>query len=189
MTTFLCEVALRSSRRRWPPTPLPWAIGAGLCPTIGHFCDRVGWSKIMFASSLLVGVLAIHSATGSVGSALWGKVLLAAGAVAANVLPRCCCARSSRRHCDTPPQRWRTRRATAVLTGMALVATRLIARTIIRMASAVHLSVVAVRSGLRDRPHDESELTLLRCRGCAGLRAGDQVRRRGSVRRSLALSR
>jgi MFS transporter, MHS family, proline/betaine transporter len=66
------------------------AFVAAIAPVLGRVCDKIGRRITMVASSVLLGGLAVPAyllaSTGGFGNALAGQLLLALGAVTANVV-------------------------------------------------------------------------------------------------------
>lgn len=149
MTTFLREVVKLDSAMVLASNVLALAIAAALAPIIGRICDRIGRRRTMAASAILLGVLAVPAyqlaARGGFGPALSAQLMLAVGAVTANVVTAVLL-------CEVFPTAVRyTASAVTYNVSYALfggtapfVATWLIAATGNRMAPAVYLTVVAV---------------------------------------------
>lgn len=149
MTTFLREVVKLDSAMVLFSNVIALASAAAMAPIIGRICDRIGRRKTMFASSVLLGLLALPAyhlaSTGGFGSALSAQLMLAVGAVTANVVTAVLL-------CEAFPTavRYTASAVTynvsyAIFGGTApFVATYLIAQTGNRMAPAIYLTVVAV---------------------------------------------
>jgi MHS family proline/betaine transporter-like MFS transporter len=90
MTTFLREVAHLPADQVLMSNVIALAFAAALAPVLGRVCDRIGRRTTMVASVVLLGGLAIPAyllaSTGGFGNALAGQILLAVGAVTANVV-------------------------------------------------------------------------------------------------------
>lgn len=148
MTTFLREVVGLPSAQVLLSNVLALLFAAALCPFVGRICDRVGRKRTMYASVILLGVLAIPAyqlaAGGGFGSALAAQVMLAVGAVTANVVTAVLL-------CEVFPTAVRYTASAitynvsyAIFGGTApFVATWLIAATGNKMAPAIYLTVIA----------------------------------------------
>lgn len=90
MTTFLREVAHLPADQVLMSNVIALAFAAAMAPVLGRVCDRIGRRTTMVASSVLLGGLAVPAyllaSTGGFGNALAGQLLLALGAVTANVV-------------------------------------------------------------------------------------------------------
>ncbi|MCG2621004.1 MFS transporter [Arthrobacter sp. I2-34] len=90
MTTFLREVVHLPSDAVLFSNVVALTFAAVLAPVIGRICDRVGRKPTMLASAILLGGLAVPAyllaSGGSIYNALAGQLLLAVGAVTANVV-------------------------------------------------------------------------------------------------------
>jgi MHS family proline/betaine transporter-like MFS transporter len=90
MTTFLGEVVGLDGDTVLLSNTLALVAATALAPFVGRFCDRVGRRATMLAACLLLGVLAIPAyivaGGGTLGHALSAQVMLAVGAVTANVV-------------------------------------------------------------------------------------------------------
>jgi MFS transporter, MHS family, proline/betaine transporter len=90
MTTFLREVVGLPADQVLMSNVAALAFAAVIAPFIGRICDRIGRRRTMGASSILLGSLAIPAyllaGGGNITNALAGQILLAVGAVTANVV-------------------------------------------------------------------------------------------------------
>lgn len=90
MTTFLREVVLLPADQVLMTNVAALAFAAVLSPVLGRVCDKVGRKAMMTASSILLGALAVPAyllaSQGGLGNAFLSQILLATGAVAANVV-------------------------------------------------------------------------------------------------------
>ena len=148
MTTFLREVIHLPSDQVLLTNVIALASAALMAPFIGRICDKVGRRATMFASTFMLGGLAIPAyllaSEGSMGNALAAQLLLAAGAVTANVVTAVLL-------CEVFPTsvRYSTSAVTynisyAIFGGTApFVATYLIAATGSRLAPAIYITIVA----------------------------------------------
>lgn len=148
MTTFLREVVGLPSSQVLLSNVLALLFAAAICPVIGRACDRIGRKKTMYASVILLGALAIPAyhlaAGGGFGSALAAQMMLAVGAVTANVVTAVLL-------CEVFPTAVRYTASAitynvsyAIFGGTApFVATWLIASTGNKMAPAIYLTVIA----------------------------------------------
>ena len=148
MTTFLREVVGLESSQVLLSNVLALTFAAALCPFVGRICDRIGRKKTMYASVILLGVLAIPAyhlaSTGGFSSALAAQALLAVGAVTANVVTAVLL-------CEVFPTKVRYTASAitynvsyAIFGGTApFVATWLIAATGNKMAPAIYLTAIA----------------------------------------------
>ena len=149
MTTFLRAVVQMPSDTVLMTNVIALSIAAVMAPFIGRICDRVGRRPTMMASAVLLGGLAIPAyllaSNGTVVSALSAQLLLALGAVTANVVTAVLL-------CEVFPTRIRYTASAvtynvsyAIFGGTApFVATYLIAVTDNRLAPAIYITVVAV---------------------------------------------
>ena len=148
MTTFLRSVVGMASDVVLLSNVLALTIAAVIAPFLGVVCDRIGRRLTMIASALLLGGLAVPgyllAENGTFGSALSAQVLLAVGAVTANVVTAVLL-------CEVFPTRVRYTAsavtynvAYAIFGGTApFVATWLIAATDNRLAPAIYITIVA----------------------------------------------
>lgn len=90
MTTFLREVVHLPPEMVLLSNVLALSFAAVLAPFTGLLCDRLGRRPTMVLSSVLLGVLAIPAymiaGSGGMGLALLSQIMLALGAVTANVV-------------------------------------------------------------------------------------------------------
>lgn len=90
MTTFLRTVIEMNPAHVLLSNVLALSFAALIAPVLGRICDRVGRRPTMIASAALLGGLAIPAyllaSNGSFGSAFTAQVMLALGAVTANVV-------------------------------------------------------------------------------------------------------
>ena len=148
MTTFLRTVVQMNPSHVLLSNVLALTFAAIIAPFLGRICDRIGRRATMIASALLLGGLAVPAymlaSSGTLGSALAAQVMLALGAVTANVVTAVLL-------CETFPTAVRYTAsavtynvAYAVFGGTApFVATWLIAATGDRLAPAIYITVVA----------------------------------------------
>lgn len=149
MTTFLTTVVGMAPGAVLLSNVLALTFAAVIAPFIGRICDRIGRRPTMIASALLLGCLSVPAyliaSGGTLGSALAAQVILAVGAVTANVVTAVLL-------CETFPTRVRYT-ASAVTYNVAyalfggtapFVATWLIAATDNRLAPAIYIAAVAV---------------------------------------------
>lgn len=149
MTTFLRSVIGMPADKVLLSNVIALSAAALAAPLIGKICDRIGRRPTMAVSALLLGCLAIPSyklaSDGTLASALSAQILLALGAVTANVVTAVLL-------CEIFPTRVRYTAsavtynvAYAVFGGTApFVATWLIAATGDRLAPAIYITVIAV---------------------------------------------
>jgi MHS family proline/betaine transporter-like MFS transporter len=148
MTTFLRAVVQMPSDTVLMTNVIALTVAAVMAPFIGRVCDRIGRRPTMIASSLLLGGLAIPAylvaSNGTIGGALSAQLMLAVGAVAANVVTAVLL-------CEVFPTRVRYTASAvtynvsyAIFGGTApFVATWLIAVTDNRLAPAIYITIVA----------------------------------------------
>lgn len=90
MTTFLIKVVGMGSSQVFLSNLLALCAATAMAPVIGRLCDRVGRRATMILACVLLGVLSIPAyllaGGGTLGAALAAQVLLALGAVTANVV-------------------------------------------------------------------------------------------------------
>ncbi|MBB5224058.1 MHS family proline/betaine transporter-like MFS transporter [Amaricoccus macauensis] len=148
MTTFLRTVVGMAPAHVLMSNVLALTIAAGMAPFLGRLCDRIGRRPTMIASALLLGCLAVPAylvaSTGTLASALSAQIMLALGAVTANVVTAVLL-------CEVFPTKVRYTAsavtynvAYAIFGGTApFVATWLIAATDNRLAPALYITIVA----------------------------------------------
>ena len=89
MTTFLRAVVGMPSGHVLMTNVVALTFSAVIAPLIGRVCDRIGRRPTMIASALLLGFLAVPAyllaSQATVSGALIAQLMLAAGAVTANV--------------------------------------------------------------------------------------------------------
>ncbi|PQA72391.1 MFS transporter [Brucella oryzae] len=148
MTTFLRTVIGMPSGQVLVTNVVALTFAAAAAPVIGRICDRIGRRPTMIAAALLLGFLAVPSyilASGAtVNSALSAQLLLAVGAVTANVVTAVLL-------CEVFPTRVRYTASAitynvsyAVFGGTApFVATYLISITDNQLAPAIYITIVA----------------------------------------------
>jgi MHS family proline/betaine transporter-like MFS transporter len=148
MTTFLRSVVGMAPGQVLLSNVLALSLAAVMAPFLGRLCDRIGRRPTMIASALLLGGLAVPgylvASNGTLGSALAAQVMLAVGAVTANVVTAVLL-------CEVFPTRVRYTAsavtynvAYAIFGGTApFVATWLIAATDNRLAPAIYITIVA----------------------------------------------
>ena len=149
VTTFLREVVGLPPAQVLLSNVLALSAAAVMCPVIGRVCDRVGRRRTMFASAILLGALAIPAyqlaSVGGFASSLGAQLLLAVGAVTANVVTAVLL-------CETFPTavRYTASAVTynvsyAIFGGTApFVATGLIALSGNKMAPTMYLTIIAI---------------------------------------------
>lgn len=148
MTTFLRTVVQMNPSHVLLSNVLALSFAALAAPVLGRICDRVGRRPTMIASALLLGGLAVPAymlaSNGTPASALAAQLMLAAGAVTANVVTAVLL-------CETFPTAVRYT-ASAVTYNVAyalfggtapFVATWLIAATGDRLAPAFYITIIA----------------------------------------------
>jgi MHS family proline/betaine transporter-like MFS transporter len=148
MTTFLREVVKMAADLVLFSNVIALAFAAALAPVLGRVCDRIGRKPTMVASSLLLGALAVPAyllaSGGSFGAALGGQLLLAVGAVTANVVTAVLLSEVFPTEVRYTASAITYNVSYAVFGGTApFVATWLIATTGNPMAPAIYLTVVA----------------------------------------------
>lgn len=148
MTTFLRTVVGMAPAHVLMSNVLALTIAAAMAPFLGRLCDRIGRRPTMIASALLLGCLAVPAylvaSTGTLASALSAQLMLALGAVTANVVTAVLL-------CEVFPTKVRYTAsavtynvAYAIFGGTApFVATWLIAATDNRLAPALYITIVA----------------------------------------------
>ncbi len=148
MTTFLRSVVGMAPDHVLLSNVLALTLAAVMAPFLGRICDRIGRRPTMIASALLLGGLAVPAylvaSNGTLGSALAAQIMLAVGAVTANVVTAVLL-------CEVFPTRVRYTAsavtynvAYAIFGGTApFVATWLIATTDNRLAPAIYITIVA----------------------------------------------
>jgi MHS family proline/betaine transporter-like MFS transporter len=148
MTTFLRTVVGMAPAHVLMSNVLALTIAAAMAPFLGRLCDRIGRRPTMIASALLLGCLAVPAylvaSTGTLASALSAQLMLALGAVTANVVTAVLL-------CEVFPTKVRYTAsavtynvAYAIFGGTApFVATWLIAVTDNRLAPALYITIVA----------------------------------------------
>lgn len=149
MTTFLREVVGLPPAQVLLSNVLALAAAAAMAPFIGRICDRIGRRRTMLASVLLLGVLAVPAyrlaMVGGLGPSLTAQLMLAVGAVTANVVTAVLL-------CEFFPTSVRYTASAitynisyAIFGGTApFVATGLIILTGNRMAPAFYLTIIAL---------------------------------------------
>ncbi len=149
MTTFLREVIHLPSDQVLMSNVIALTFAAVMAPIIGRICDRVGRRATMITSAVLLGGLSIPAyllaSDGTIGHALFAQLLLAAGAVTANVVTAVLL-------CEVFPTEVRYTASAitynlsyAIFGGTApFVATFLIATTGNNLAPAIYITIVAV---------------------------------------------
>ncbi|MFD1213061.1 MFS transporter [Arthrobacter sp. GCM10027362] len=148
MTTFLREVVHLPADAVLLSNVLALSFAAVIAPVIGRICDRVGRRPTMFASAVLLGGLAVPSyllaSGGSIYNALAGQVLLALGAVTANVVTAVLLSEVFPTAVRYTASAVTYNVSYAIFGGTApFVATWLISLTANKMAPAIYLTVVA----------------------------------------------
>ncbi|MDJ0354658.1 MFS transporter [Paenarthrobacter sp. PH39-S1] len=148
MTTFLREVVKLPADQVLMTNVAALAFAAVLSPVLGRVCDRVGRKTMMTVSSVLLGGLAIPAyllaSQGGVGNALLGQILLAVGAVTANVVTAVLLSEVFPTAVRYTASAITYNVSYAVFGGTApFVATFLIATTGNRLAPAVYLTIIA----------------------------------------------
>lgn len=148
MTTFLRSVVGMEPRLVLLSNVLALIVATILAPFIGRICDRVGRRPIMAASALLLGGLSVPAymlaSEGTLVAAFSAQIMLALGAVAANVVTAVLL-------CEVFPTRVRYTAsavtyniAYAVFGGTApFVATWLISASGNRLAPAIYITLIA----------------------------------------------
>ncbi|MFO1140775.1 MAG: MFS transporter [Amaricoccus sp.] len=148
MTTFLRTVVGMAPAHVLLSNVLALTFAAAIAPVLGRVCDRIGRRPTMVASALLLGGLAVPAylaaSNGTLGSALSAQIMLAVGAVTANVVTAVLL-------CEVFPTRVRYTAsavtynvAYAIFGGTApFVATWLIVATDNRLAPAIYITIVA----------------------------------------------
>lgn len=90
MTTFLRSVMHLPTDQVLMSNVVALVFAAVLAPVIGPICDRIGRRPTMFVSAILLGCLSVPAyllaSSGSIGEALVAQLVLATGAVTANVV-------------------------------------------------------------------------------------------------------
>ncbi len=149
MTTFLREVIGLPPDQVLLTNVAALTFGACAAPCIGVICDAIGRRATMVTSTILLGGLSIPAfllaSDGSIGHALVAQLILALGAVTANVVTAVLL-------CEVFPTRVRYTASAitynvsfAVFGGTApFVATYLVASSGNKLAPAIYLTVVAV---------------------------------------------
>ncbi len=149
MTSFLRTVVGMPADKVLLSNVIALSAAALAAPVIGKICDRVGRKPTMAVSALLLGCLSIPAyqlaSDGTIGAAIGAQIMLALGAVTANVVTAVLL-------CEVFPTRVRYTAsavtynvAYAVFGGTApFVATWLIASTGDRLAPAIYITVIAV---------------------------------------------
>jgi MHS family proline/betaine transporter-like MFS transporter len=149
MTTFLRAVIHLPSDQVLLTNVIALTFAAVMAPIIGRICDRVGRRATMIASVVLLGGLSIPgyllASDGTIGSALIAQLMLATGAVTANVVTAVLL-------CEVFPTQVRYTASAvtynisyAIFGGTApFVATFLIATTGNKLAPAAYITAVAV---------------------------------------------
>ena len=148
MTTFLRSVVGMGPEHVLLSNVLALTFAAVIAPFLGVICDRIGRRPTMIASLLLGGLSVpayLLASNGTLGSALSAQIMLAVGAVTANVVTAVLL-------CEVFPTRVRYTASAvtynvpyAIFGGTApFVATWLIASTDNRLAPAIYITIVAV---------------------------------------------
>lgn len=148
MTTFLREVVRLPAEMVLLSNVLALTFAAVLAPFTGIVCDRIGRRPTMLLSSVLLGVLAIPAyliaGSGGLGLALLSQVMLALGAVAANVVTAVLLSEVFPTTVRYTASAVTYNISYAIFGGTApFVATFLIAQTGNRLAPAIYLTVIA----------------------------------------------
>lgn len=90
MTTFLRSVMHMPADRVLMSNVVALTFAAAIAPVIGPICDRIGRRATMFGSVVLLGGLSVPAyilaSSGTLGHALVAQLVLAVGAVTANVV-------------------------------------------------------------------------------------------------------
>ena len=149
MTTFLREVIGLPSGQVLLTNVVALTFAACAAPFIGMICDAIGRRATMITSAILLGGLSVPAyllaSDGNIANALFAQLILALGAVTANVVTAVLL-------CEVFPTRVRYTASAitynisyAVFGGTApFVATYLIATTGNKLAPAIYITVVAV---------------------------------------------
>ncbi|WP_219729673.1 MFS transporter [Pseudarthrobacter sp. NBSH8] len=148
MNTFLREVANLPADQVLMSNVIALAFAAAMAPVLGRVCDRVGRRATMVASSVLLGGLAVPAyllaSTGGFGNALAGQLLLALGAVTANVVTAVLLSEVFPTAVRYTASAITYNVSYAIFGGTApLVATFLIASTGNKLAPAIYLTAIA----------------------------------------------
>ncbi|MGY4858619.1 MFS transporter [Cryobacterium sp. AP23] len=148
MTTFLREVVQLPADQVLMSNVIALACAAALAPVIGRICDRIGRRVTMVTSVVLLGGLAIPAyllaSTGGFGTALTGQLLLAVGAVTANVVTAVLLSEVFPTNVRYTASAITYNLSYAIFGGTApFVATALIAATGNNLAPAIYLTVIA----------------------------------------------
>lgn len=148
MTTFLREVVHLPAGAVLLSNVVALTFAAILAPFVGRVCDRVGRKPTMFASAILLGGLAVPSyllaSGGSIYNALAGQILLAVGAVTANVVTAVLLSEVFPTAVRYTASAVTYNLSYAIFGGTApFVATWLIAQTGNTMAPAIYLTAIA----------------------------------------------
>jgi len=149
MTTFLRTVINMPDGQVLMTNVLSLSFAAAIAPCLGLICDRVGRRMMMIASAVLLGCLSVPAyllaSQATLGGALGAQLMLAVGAVCANVVTAVLL-------CEFFPTKIRYTASAitynisyAVFGGTApFVATWLIAWTDNRLAPAIYITIIAV---------------------------------------------
>lgn len=177
MTTFLRAVVQMPSDHVLMTNVIALTFAAVIAPFIGRICDRVGRRPMMIASAVLLGGLSIPAyliaSNGTIGSALSAQLMLAVGAVTANVVTAVLL-------CEVFPTRVRYTASAitynvsyAIFGGTApFVATYLIAVTDNRLAPAIYITIIAIIAFVVSLMTPETAGRIFR----AGAKSGGPVR-------------
>lgn len=180
MTTFLRTVVGMDPRQVLLSNVVALIAATLMAPFIGRICDRVGRKPTMAASALLLGGLSIPAynlaSDGTVLAAVSAQVLLALGAVTANVVTAVLL-------CEVFPTRVRYTAsavtynvAYAVFGGTApFVATWLISASGNRLAPAIYITIVAGVALLVTLFSPETAGRSFQGRGRTSLGTGDKL--------------
>lgn len=149
MTTFLREVVHLPSDLVLMSNVIALVAATAMAPVIGRISDRVGRRPTMIAAAVLLGGLAAPSyvlaGAGGIGRALLAQILLAVGAVTANVVTAVLLSEVFPTRVRYTASAVTYNIAYAVFGGTApFVATLLIAQTGNHLAPAFYIIVIAV---------------------------------------------
>lgn len=149
MTTFLKVTVGMDSEVVLATNVLALLAAVAAAPPIGRLCDRIGRRRTMFIAAGALALLTVPgyllASTGSFSGALIGQLLIAAGAVTANVVTAVLLSEMFPTHVRFTASAVTYNGAYALFGGTApFVATWLVAATGNRLSPAIYLTVIAV---------------------------------------------
>lgn len=149
MTTFLRSIVHMSSDVVLLSNVVALVFAAAIAPILGRLCDRIGRRPMMMLSAVLLGALSVPAyllaSMGGIENALIAQLLLATGAVTANVVTAVLLSEAFPIRVRYTASAITYNISYAVFGGTApMVATYLIANTGNNLAPAIYIVVIAI---------------------------------------------